>query len=113
MTDQANTNSGIVVENRAGVRIRVAINKWTGSRSTAYYPINDGRSSNWTRTDPRGFVMRLELRGQNTPYFVVSGARYIVEPNRVLEDGRPIEPVGVALPSDEMGEASEGEPGAA
>ena len=53
----------------------VSLSNWGSNESTAYQSISPNQTHDFTRTDPRGFVMMVRngASGQALPYYVLAG----------------------------------------
>lgn len=82
----------ISVANQTGSQIVVAVNTW-GRGDTSNKRIAENETQNFDRSDPRGLVMALSQGASQQNYYVFADSSVVVQTNRVVRDGRNIEPL--------------------
>ncbi|MDX7991711.1 hypothetical protein [Xenorhabdus littoralis] len=103
------------IENRSSNTVSVSINAWesdenivldrltpgenesenqTGGNaiSTDWYRLAPGEGDSWSRTDYRGFVMAVSIRGQQNSYFIFADSSIYIYDDYIEDDGKKIKP---------------------
>lgn len=80
----------IKVTNNSNETYQVAINQWGTGGDTSYFALTPGKNDSWDRTDFRGFVMSLQVRGKSTAYIVFPEDNISITENGVTANGKPI-----------------------
>jgi len=76
--------SHIKVTNQNSSSIKVAISKWGREGNTSYFTIQKGKNETWSRSDSKGFIMRLNDAGNlDGPYYVDATATVVVNTSNV------------------------------
>ncbi|MBC8948415.1 hypothetical protein [Xenorhabdus sp. TS4] len=80
------------VENRSSNTVSVSINAWGDDGNKGWFRLAPGDGDSWDRTDYRGFVMAVSIRGQQNSYFIFADSSIYIYDNYIEDDGRKIKP---------------------
>ncbi|MBD2811780.1 hypothetical protein ID853_13000 [Xenorhabdus sp. Vera] len=82
------------ITNRSSNTVSVSINVWGSDSdgSTEWFRLAPGESDSWKRTDYRGFVMAISIRGQQNSYFIFADSSIDIYDDYVEDDGKKIKP---------------------
>ena len=73
----------------------VAINRWGNDGDTGRFPVKQGMTETWERSDASGFIMVVSIgktpeTARSASYFVQADSDIVVEDHKVTDKGRKI-----------------------
>ncbi|MCK3852726.1 MULTISPECIES: hypothetical protein [unclassified Pseudomonas] len=85
----------ITITNGASRIVKVAVSAWhtDTTPSEDYYPIEQGNSDTWTRSDSRGYLMVVQGLAKTNEYYISSSSKIVIEDDRVKDHGQSISPL--------------------